>query len=123
MDIKELIDDYTINNCGLNFICQKYKIGKLKAKALLSANGIEIKKKGKQTLNEEFIIKDFREKKYQEKDGFPLTMTETEMAKELGYDRIWDCGLFKFVWKKEKSEDLIFFALFFLFINTHICIC
>lgn len=70
MDIKELIDDYTINNCGLNFICQKYKIGKLKAKSLLSANGIEIKKKGKQTLNEEFIIKDFREKKYQEKDGF-----------------------------------------------------
>lgn len=70
MDIKELIDDYTINNCGLNFICQKYKIGKLKAKALLSANGIEIKKKGKQTLNEEFIVKDFREKKYQEKDGF-----------------------------------------------------
>lgn len=70
MDIKELINDYTINNCGLNFICQKYKIGKLKAKALLSANGIEIKKKGKQILNEEFIIKDFREKKYQEKDGF-----------------------------------------------------
>ena len=22
-----------------------------------------------------------------------MTMTETEMAKELGYDRIWDCGL------------------------------
>ena len=26
-------------------------------------------------------------------------MTETEMAKALGYDRIWDCGLFKYVWK------------------------
>lgn len=25
-----------------------------------------------------------------------LTMTETEMIKELGYDRIWDCGLFKY---------------------------
>ena len=36
------------------------------------------------------------------KYGFPLTMTETEMAKELGYDRIWDCGLFKFVWKREE---------------------
>lgn len=36
-----------------------------------------------------------------EKYGFPLTMTELEMAKELGYDRIWDCGLFKYVWRKD----------------------
>jgi len=34
------------------------------------------------------------------KYGFPMTMTELEMAKELGYDRIWDCGLFKYVWRK-----------------------
>ena len=34
------------------------------------------------------------------KYGFPETMTETEMVKELGYDRIWDCGLIKYVWKK-----------------------
>lgn len=27
-------------------------------------------------------------------------MTESEMAKELGYDRIWDCGLVKYVWRK-----------------------
>ena len=27
-------------------------------------------------------------------------MTETEMVKKLGYDRIWDCGLIKYVWKK-----------------------
>lgn len=27
-------------------------------------------------------------------------MTETEMAKALGYDRIWDCGLIKYVWKR-----------------------
>ena len=26
-------------------------------------------------------------------------LTETEMAKELGYDRIWDCGLIKYVYK------------------------
>ena len=30
--------------------------------------------------------------------GFPETMTEWEMARELGYDRIWDCGLFKYVY-------------------------
>ena len=28
-------------------------------------------------------------------------MTELEMTKALGYDRIWDCGLFKYVWRKE----------------------
>lgn len=28
-------------------------------------------------------------------------MTETEMIKELGYDRIWDCGLIRYVWHKK----------------------
>lgn len=42
----------------------------------------------------------FRKQKLAKKYGFPLTMTETEMAKALGYDRIWDCGLIKYVWKK-----------------------
>lgn len=36
-------------------------------------------------------------KKYPDK--LNPNMTETEMAKELGYDRIWDCGLIKYVWK------------------------
>lgn len=43
----------------------------------------------------------FNKKKLCQKYGFPSTMTETEMAKELGYDRIWDCGLFKYVWTPE----------------------
>ena len=29
-------------------------------------------------------------------------MTETEMVKELGYDRIWDCGLIKYVYRKHE---------------------
>lgn len=44
------------------------------------------------------MSKSILSKKY----GLPLTMTEKEMAKELGYDRIWDCGLLKYVWSKEK---------------------
>ena len=40
----------------------------------------------------------FNKRKLNKKYGFPLTMTETEMAKELGYDRVWDCGLIKYVW-------------------------
>ena len=41
----------------------------------------------------------FRKQKLSKKYGFPMSMTETEMVKELGYDRIWDCGLIKYVWK------------------------
>ena len=37
------------------------------------------------------------------KYGLPLTMTETEMVKELGYDRIWDCGLIKYVWRDTEN--------------------
>jgi hypothetical protein len=43
------------------------------------------------------MCKSILHKKY----DFPMTMTELEMARELGYDRIWDCGLFKYVWRKE----------------------
>ena len=44
------------------------------------------------------MCKSILHKKY----NFPMTMTELEMAKELGYDRIWDCGLFKYVWRKKE---------------------
>lgn len=47
----------------------------------------------------------FNKKKLSKKYGFPLTMTETEMAKELGYDRIWDCGLIKYVWINNKENE------------------
>ena len=33
-------------------------------------------------------------------------MTETEMAKELGYDRIWDCGLIKYVYTNPNYADI-----------------
>lgn len=46
----------------------------------------------------------FNKKKLSKKYGFPLTMTETEMAKQLGYDRIWDCGLIKYEWVQKKEE-------------------
>lgn len=42
----------------------------------------------------------FMKSKLIKKYGFPESMTEWEMARELGYDRIWDCGLIKYVYKK-----------------------
>ena len=42
----------------------------------------------------------FRKQKLHKKYGLPLSMTEFEMAKQLGYSKIWDCGLIKYVWKR-----------------------
>lgn len=56
-----------------------------------SKNNLKYKRIHKMMLNKKKLIKQY---------GFPSTMTETEMAKELGYDRIWDCGLIKYVWEK-----------------------
>ena len=45
----------------------------------------------------------FRKSILHNKYGLPMHMTELEMARELGYDRIWDCGLFKYVWRKQNQ--------------------
>lgn len=42
----------------------------------------------------------FRKKILSERYGFPQTMTENEMCKELGLYKVWDCGLYKYIWKK-----------------------
>ena len=34
------------------------------------------------------------------KYGLPLTMTESEMTKQLGYYKIWDCGSIEYVLNK-----------------------
>jgi len=43
----------------------------------------------------------FRKEKLNRKYGLPLTMTESEMTEKLGYTKIWDCGLIKYIWKKQ----------------------
>ena len=48
----------------------------------------------------------FRKQILSKKYGFPLTMTETEMVKELGYDRIWDCGLIRYVWTADTKKTV-----------------
>ena len=42
----------------------------------------------------------FRKNILSKKYGFPLTMTETEMMRELGAMKVYDCGLIKYVWEK-----------------------
>ena len=45
----------------------------------------------------------FRKHILSRKYGFPDTMTEREMTRELGYDRIWNCGLVKYVYRNETA--------------------
>ena len=47
---------------------------------------------------ERFHKFNFRKDKLHNRYNLHLSMTESEMVKELGYGKIWDCGLFKYVW-------------------------
>ena len=40
----------------------------------------------------------FRKQILAKRYDLPLTMTEREMTEQLGFHRIWDCGLYKYVW-------------------------
>ena len=42
----------------------------------------------------------FRKQILNKKYGFPLTMTEKEMTEYLGYYKIWNCGLVRYIYKK-----------------------
>lgn len=45
----------------------------------------------------------FRKQLLHKKYGLDLSLTEREMTEQLGYDRIWDCGLIRYVWKQKKA--------------------
>lgn len=47
----------------------------------------------------------FRKQILNKKYGLPLTMTEKEMCEKIGFYRIWDCGLLKYVWKGEVDGE------------------
>lgn len=45
-----------------------------------------------------------RKKEIYRKYNLPMSMTESQMVEILGLSKIWDCGLYKYEWKKETSE-------------------
>lgn len=47
----------------------------------------------------------FRKQILHRKYGFPMTMTESEMTEALGYKKIWDCGLIRYVWKNKEQNN------------------
>jgi hypothetical protein len=42
----------------------------------------------------------FRKKKLIKKYGFEENLTESEMTKKINVQKIWDCGLIKYIWRK-----------------------
>lgn len=46
----------------------------------------------------------FRKQILHKKYGLPLTMTESEMTAKLGYSKIYDCGLIRYVWTKKAAD-------------------
>ena len=51
---------------------------------------------GCERIRREQFKKDNLSKKY----NLSKELSEMEMAKQIGYGRIWDCGLFKYMWKR-----------------------
>lgn len=45
-----------------------------------------------------------RKKELHRRYGMDMDMTESQMVKKLGYVKIWDCGLYKYVWTKNSDE-------------------
>lgn len=46
----------------------------------------------------------FRKGLLSKRHGLPTTMTEKEMCEMIGYAKIWNCGLLRYVWTERKKE-------------------
>ena len=67
---QDIITDYTDGNMGVEGICAKYHIGKVKVRNILKENNIPMKTRGGQSNNETFLVPDYHTKKYIERDGY-----------------------------------------------------
>ena len=66
---KDIVSDY-VNGMDIYSLCSKYHIGKIKLKKILSENNIELRKRGGQTINKPYIVKDYKIEKYPNENGY-----------------------------------------------------
>ena len=64
LDEKVICDEYQNGRDGVEVLCKKYHVGKIRIKEILKRNNIGIKRRGKQELNEEFVVSDWKIEKY-----------------------------------------------------------
>lgn len=69
INTSELCKEYIETNVGIEALASKYHVGKLAIKKILSDNGIELKKRGKQSLKDNFVVSDWKIEKYPQKEG------------------------------------------------------
>lgn len=70
LDEKMICYEYLNTKTGIESMALKYHVGKLKIKQILNKNGIEIKKRGRQSGNNTFLIEDYHIKKYVDNEQY-----------------------------------------------------
>ena len=78
LDEVQICQEYISGRDGVETLCKKYHVGKLRIKDILKRNNIELKKRGKQELKEDFVVSDWRIKKYPNIDGFYYIAIDNE---------------------------------------------
>ena len=68
LEENRICEEYTTTNIGVEALALKNHVGKKKIKEILRKNGIKIKKRGAQSLNETFVTS-WKENKYKEVEG------------------------------------------------------
>ena len=69
LKFEEVLEDFN-NGMGIEKLATKYHVGKLKIKALLLENGIEMKKRGGQKQEHNYIVPDWKIEKYPMREGY-----------------------------------------------------
>ena len=70
LDEKMICDEYLNTKTGIKTMALKYHVGKLKIRQILNKNGIEIKKRGRQSDDNTFLIEDYHIKKYVDNEQY-----------------------------------------------------
>lgn len=70
LDEAQICQEYISGRDGVETLCKKYHVGKLRIKDILKKHNIEFKKRGKQELKEDFVVSDWGIEKYPLIDGF-----------------------------------------------------
>lgn len=69
IDEQAICDDYVNGRLGTEGLASKYHIGKVKVREILKRNDITPKKRGGQSLNINYVVNDWKIKKYPEVEG------------------------------------------------------
>ena len=70
LDENKICDMYKNGRDGIETIAKLFHVGKFRIKEILIKNNISFKKRGKQELNEKFVVNDYKIEKYPQIEGY-----------------------------------------------------